>query len=417
MMQLWLGIGLLLVLAVLFLLMPVIMGRRDATYQRKTQNTRIYKERLAELEAEAEVAQWSSVELAELKDELGQTLLVDAETETEQSEILRKKWAIPLTLVLTIGLIASTLGLYDRWGAQNDLAIKSILEQGREQDPEQADSKAMQQELGERLQAKLEKAPNDIDSRFMLARLLMNQGAYMAAAETYAKMVDILPEEAVADKALALANVAQALFFANNRVIDNQIEAVLNDALKLNPQERTALGLLGISAFNNGDYRKAIKHWQQVLATLEYGENASAVQGGIDRAMEKLKEAGEDVSDLMPEKAELKITISVSDELKQSLPAESRVFVLARPVGGRMPLAVQSMKLQELPKEILLNDDMAMSPQAKLSSVGEVEILARVSKSGMAAPEPGDLQGMIGPINVKESEGKLLSLVIDQKIQ
>ena len=37
---------------------------------------------------------------------------------------------------------------------------------------------------------------------------------------------------------------------------------------------------------------------------------------------------------------------------------------------------------------------MAMSPQMKMSNFDQVVVIARISKSGQATPQPGDMQGM-----------------------
>jgi cytochrome c-type biogenesis protein CcmH len=419
--QLWIGIAGLIVIAIAFLLLPVLMNQRDLSFQRRTQNTRIYKERLAELDVEAEVAGWTEQELVELKDELAQSLLQDVDDKKEEEgSSTSKKWAIPLTLILIIGVSGITVGLYESWGASKDLAIQQLLAQGRQPHGDSADTYKMQQDLEALLESKVSGTPEDLDSIFMLARLQMNQDKYSKAANSFAMMFKALPIESHQDRSMALASQAQALFFANNRTFDQNIEVMLNDALSLNPQERTALGLKGISEFNKGEYRNAIIHWQHVIAMLEPGANAQAIQGGIDAAMRHLKEAGEDTTGLIPEAPEqvgLNIDVSIDDTLKNTLPADTRVFVLARAVGERMPVAVQTLQLQDLPTKIMLNDSMAMSPAAKLSMFDEVEVLVRVSKTGQATPTSGDLKGLIGPINVADAQNTQLKLVINEIVK
>jgi cytochrome c-type biogenesis protein CcmH len=77
------------------------------------------------------------------------------------------------------------------------------------------------------------------------------------------------------------------------------------------------------------------------------------------------------------------------------------VFVFARAAeGSRMPLAIMRKQVKDLPISFTLNDSMAMSPASALSSVSQVIVGARVSKSGNAMPQPGDLSGQSAPVKV-----------------
>ena len=81
-----------------------------------------------------------------------------------------------------------------------------------------------------------------------------------------------------------------------------------------------------------------------------------------------------------------------------------------------MPLAAQRLTVADLPAEVLLDDSMAMMPQAKLSSVDEVEVNAKVSLSGKPEATPGDLFGRVAPVSVR-SQNDTLTLVIDQIVK
>jgi cytochrome c-type biogenesis protein CcmH len=70
------------------------------------------------------------------------------------------------------------------------------------------------------------------------------------------------------------------------------------------------------------------------------------------------------------------------------------LFVFARAVNGpKIPLAVLNIPAKNLPYHFSLDDTMAMMPQLKLSNFEEIMLVARLSKTGSAIAQSGDLQG------------------------
>ena len=93
--------------------------------------------------------------------------------------------------------------------------------------------------------------------------------------------------------------------------------------------------------------------------------------------------------------------VSLAQGLAARAAPTHTVFIFARADGGPpMPLAVLRKQVRDLPLEFTLDDSMAMAPSLKLSYFAEVVIGARVSRSGGAAPQSGDLQGVSKPVKV-----------------
>lgn len=117
------------------------------------------------------------------------------------------------------------------------------------------------------------------------------------------------------------------------------------------------------------------------------------------------------------EAARESITISVSLDpaLQKSLNPEHTLFVYARaPKGPRMPLAIVRHKAGELPLEVKLDSSMAMMPQMSLANFKEVILLARVSASGNAMTQAGDLLGETQPLEWQTLEGPV-SIIINKQ--
>jgi cytochrome c-type biogenesis protein CcmH len=146
-------------------------------------------------------------------------------------------------------------------------------------------------------------------------------------------------------------------------------------------------------------------------------EAAGSLKNGLRQAVQELELAGEPVPDI-PELIEKSVVVSVSidPELAKTLAPDLPVFIFARPVGQRMPLAAMRVTVSDLPLEVTLTDDQAMTPTAKLSSQAEVEVAARIAKSGQPVASSGDLESK--PVLVPVStEPSAQTLVIDQIVQ
>jgi cytochrome c-type biogenesis protein CcmH len=104
-------------------------------------------------------------------------------------------------------------------------------------------------------------------------------------------------------------------------------------------------------------------------------------------------------------------TVELAAALKAKASPSDTVMVIARVPGTRMPLAVLRVKASDLPMKFTLDDSLSMSPQARLSGATQVEVEARVSKSGQAQPLPGDL---ISAVQVVKVGAKSVALEVTQ---
>jgi cytochrome c-type biogenesis protein CcmH len=185
-------------------------------------------------------------------------------------------------------------------------------------------------------------------------------------------------------------------------------------ALRLNPDHTKALALAGTEAFSRADYRAAVKFWDRaihtasqqteftdsLLASLDEAKSlvAGKVNGSVARTSEVPGAAASAVAGKVFLASSLAARTSPGDTL----------FIYARAQSGRgMPLAILTAKARDLPMNFVLDDSLSMSQNAKLSSVKHVFLTARVSKTGSAAPRPGDLLGNVGPVRLGTNNIKI----------
>jgi cytochrome c-type biogenesis protein CcmH len=186
---------------------------------------------------------------------------------------------------------------------------------------------------------------------------------------------------------------------AQGQTLAGEPEKLVLRALEIDPNNLKALALAGTAAFGRQDYKAAATYWERMLALVpEDSEDAKAIQANVEEARSRagLKPAPKVAA--APGKP-LKGTVKLSPALAGKASPEDSVFIFARAESGPpMPLAVLRKQVRDLPLEFALDDSMAMAPQLRLSSQPKVIVGARVSKSGSATPQPGDLEGLSKPV-------------------
>ncbi|MFW1677711.1 c-type cytochrome biogenesis protein CcmI [Pontibacter sp. JAM-7] len=408
--QLWFAMAVLTVIAMGFVFFPAWRGSRvkETAEDRRHQNVDIFRERLSELEQERDNGNLDNDDFDSLKTELERNLLIDADEPEQAQEAVKLTGATRVTIMLLALLIpAISIGLYADLGRSGDL------EQALN-DPFDGRQPTMEQAVAE-LERQLDRNPDNAEGWFLLATSYLNMERYTDAVTALEKVLKILPQDAP-QYAGVMGQYAQALYFANGGQMDDTVMQQVEKTLAREPYEITALGLLGISAFEQQEYETAITHWRKALTNAD-GASQQSLLSGIRSARDRLVELGKPVPDL-PElvDAAIPVSVSIADALKASVTPDQTVFVFARPVGGRMPLAAVKLTVADLPVSLVLDDSLAMNPQMTLSSVTEVEVSARISVAGQPQAQPGDMFGVIAPVTV-QGQAEPLQLVIDQVVE
>jgi len=405
--SLWLGVGLLLAVALVFIFIPFVLRLSRGELIREQSNVDIYKSQLEELEIEKNSGRVSDTDYAALMVEIKRNMLTDTTNAGVQSESEKSgRWMAPLLAVI---MVVSCVLLYDHLGFENEVAIRDLLQRSNTVAFSNEDS----QELLERLNDKTQKYPKDVESWYLVGRIQFELGNYKEAVKGFNGVLINLPSDAKEDQAVAMAQLAQAQFFANDRNLNAATKSLLEATLEINPQETTALGLLGVAAFDQKDFLNAIKYWQRLLGLMPpTNPNAVAIQGGIDKAMSQLTPVQREtlqVNMAAKPSASIIVTVDLADSIRGQVPEQADLFILAKAeTGPPMPLAVKRLTNNTWPVTVVLDDSMAMMPALKMSNFEKVIITARISKSGVGNTKPGDIQGDSGVIEVSAKKAQVL---------
>jgi cytochrome c-type biogenesis protein CcmH len=349
--------------ALLFLLPPLLRSRTTAPDAHAAANASIYREQFAELEAELRRGALSKDEFERSSREIERRVVAEHAAGAPAQATHRPQVAVAVALGLLVPL-AVVLG-YRQLGEPRAL------------NPESAQVSTQQMEaLAQQLAAQLEKNPGDADGWTLLARALASLGRYEPAAQAYARALQLLPE---------------------NR--DLLVEFV------------KTLALAGSAEFGAKNYAGAIGYWERILP---FAPPQSEFARTVSASIAEAKQLGGAAS-AAPASPSVQGIVSLDPALREKASPGDTVFVLARPVSGaKMPLAVLRTTVEKLPYTFSLDDSMAMSPNAKLSGQATVTVVARISKSGNALPQKGDIEGASAPVAPGASGVKVvLSKIVD----
>jgi cytochrome c-type biogenesis protein CcmH len=285
--------------------------------------------------------------------------------------------------------------------------------QGAPESAPQADPQAQIAAMVGKLEERLKTQPDDATGWSMLGRSYSVLGRYAEATAAFKRVIALQPNDAQAH-----ADQADALAMANGRQLAGEPARLIARALELDPKNLKALALAGTIAFERGDYATAVRHWEGALAVAEPGsELVRNLQGGVNEARTRgglapaagASAAAAPIADAASAAdARIRGRVTLAPALLANAVPGDTVFVFARAVDGRRaPLAILRKQVKDLPFDFTLDDSLAMSPALRLSSATQVVVGARVSKSGNAVAQAGDLQGLSAPVPVGTSGVKI----------
>ncbi|MDD1616046.1 MAG: cytochrome c-type bioproteinis protein CcmH, partial [Methylococcaceae bacterium NSP1-2] len=185
----------------------------------------------------------------------------------------------------------------------------------------------------------------------------------------------------------------------------------------LAPNNPNALWLAGMAKAQAGEFVAAKKLWTQLAAALPQGSEAQQeTQSLLTKIDSKIaeadngtgkeavsKEATSGNADVRVSTASIDVQVSLAPELQNQTSPTDTVFIYAQALSGpQMPLAIVRKQVSDLPLSVSLTDAQAMTPAMKLSNFTDVKLLARISKSGNAMKQAGDLIGVLESVTVAD---------------
>jgi cytochrome c-type biogenesis protein CcmH len=421
MMTFWIICTLILIIALAFVVWPLWFAKnKDNTVLQDAANLEIIRDQLNELDNDLANGLLTQELHEQGKRELQSKLLEEVKDPQAVSKASARNPIKVLTVVLVVLIPLVSFGLYFKIGDRNALLPQS--------------GHSMAEGFGEvrsepalrALEEKVAQSPDDPNALVVLARSYANMERFSDAARVYEQLTKIVPNEVE-----LWADYADVLAMVHGQKFAGGPTRMIEKALLLDPNHPKSLALAGSAAMERGDYQAAINYWQSLLNQLPAeSDDAKMIASGISQAHEFLAQMKgnkgmsgmrtapiqEPAMNTAPAgKERLTGTVTLNADLKGKADPEDTLFVLARAAQGpKMPLAILRKQVKDLPLKFSLDDSMAMSPQMKLSDFPKVVVVARISKSGTAMPQSGDLQGISGELSPGT---KSIAIHIDQLVQ
>ena len=414
--------------ALAWVLVPLLRRGRPGGVAREASNVAILRDQLRELRADLVTGTMPRDQYEQAKRELEQRVLEESKATPKVASAPSQSAAWSAAILGSAIPIAALL-LYVALGNHDAFApIASRSAKGgadHEVTPQQVEAMAAS------LAAKLEKEPANVDGWVMLARTYYAMNRHAEAARAFDRAVALVP-----DNADLLADYADSLGASSGGLRGKSLELV-ERALKADPTHWKALALAGTAAFERKDYRQAVDYWERMKKTVPPD---SPIAGSVDASIAEARELGglksapasgspalaaapvggaaKGASSPAPAPqlsgATVAGTVNLSPALAGKVSPTDTVYIFARAAEGpKMPLAILRKQVKDLPVAFTFDDSMAMAPNFALSNFPSVVVGARVSKSGGATPQSGDLEGLSSAVKIGATG---LTIVIDRAL-
>lgn len=400
-----------LAIALLAAVLPALLWplwrapRKTPALAQPLSNVNILRDQRAELAAELAGGELTAEQHEAAQAELERRVLEESVDADPMPAAPARSRTAAFALALGVPLIA--LGLYGVLGSPQGLDPAQVQAARPDGHLGPADVEAMVEKLAQRMQEQ----PDNAEGWALLGRSYNAMQRWDRASAAYARAVALVPGDAQ-----LLADYADSLAMAQGQRLAGEPERLIERALKVDPRHLKALALAGSAAMERGDAKTAIDFWTRARAVAVEGSEFAA---GLDNSLNIAREAAglPAVATAAAPEAAAASGLSVNGEIQLAPALRARVqpgdtlYVYARAAEGpRMPLAIQRGGVGQWPVAFTLDDSMAMSPELKLSGFERVIVGARISRSGNATPQAGDLEGQSQPL---KPGGAPIALVID----
>jgi cytochrome c-type biogenesis protein CcmH len=415
----WVISGFLVAGALIFILPPLLRrSEPHAGVAREDVNVTIYQDQFAELDADLRNGVLGQEQYEQGRRELQQRLLEDVPADPVVAAAASGRGGRGVGVLVGVAVPLLAVLLYLQIGNPKAIAPQdeALVAAGASHDAGQMTQQQIEAMVA-KLAARMQTNPDDAKGWTMLGRSYAVMGRYADASVAYSKATALTPNDAQ-----LWADFADLTAMAAGKRLAGKPVELINKALMVDPTNQKALALAGSAAFEMKNYSGAVAYWQKLLQSVpKDSQEAKGISAGIAEAqamasgspvagpMAAAQAADGAASQGAPGGASVAGVVSLSAGLAAKAAPNDTLFIFARAANGpKMPLAMMRVQVKDLPVSFTLDDSMAVMPAMKLSSFPEVVVAAKISKSGSANSQSGDLQGVSNAVKLGASGVKVV---------
>ncbi|MGI9874574.1 c-type cytochrome biogenesis protein CcmI [Vibrio chagasii] len=383
----WVSTIILSLAAILMIVLPFINKKaNNDDVLRDELNKAFYKDRLDELEVEAEEGLVDNQQ--ELIADLKQSLLDDVPAKQEMKKTHISTLGVVVPSIILV--VAVTYGMYFKFGALDkvqhwqevsnnlpELSKKLMSSEGGTLTDDELE------DLTLALRTRLHYQPKDSTGWLLLGRIALANRDAQTAIDAMERAYKLEPK----DEDVQLG-FAQALMLSPDEAEQNQARLLLSRLVQNDYVDLRVFSLLAFDAFERQDYPGAVKYWsimQQMIGPQD--SRYEMLSRSIESAQKKMGDAmGVDQG------KSVAVTLDLSADVNTD-PNSVLVVSVHRADGSPMPIAAARYPLGSFPRTVVLDDGNSMMQGQKLSSLETLMVRARLDTDGNVSTRDGDWYG------------------------
>ena len=381
---------------------------------RRDLNLAVYRDQMKDLKNELSDTQLSQEQFLASKLELETRAAEDALAHEDRvaTPVASRRLGFVLAGVLPVAAI----GLYFALGNPNVLTAVASGQSGATAAADTAPTEQDILRIVQQIEARTQANPTDSEAWEALATANAMMARWPEALLAYQRTYELLPK-----KPSVMSGYAEAIAMTSNLVLAGRPIELVTLALQTDPNNKKALELAGIHAYQNQNFAQAVQfldrlqpqlspgtpYAQEILGMRNEAQRLAQLGGGAQTAGATSPSAPDGQTAGAP-RTSVSGNVDVAAALKSRVGNQDTIYLIARAGEGGPPLAAARMAINQFPLSFSLDDSMAMNPANTLSGHKEVVLVARISASGNPIAQPGDLEGRITGVAVGAKDVKLV---------